>query len=196
MYIKRLLDQTASIAELNQIAQKAEAKISFWGARYVSFTNSQYEGTLHIDAMAARVIQLAKERGFAFTTEEREIGRLLEKRILQIYKDNDGIIYKINCLTLLFIKIRAGFSIFFQKGVLGWNTLENSYMFPWQKTFYSYVRWIWMEKGFNRQEDSYHRMFDYYTEEQCASNICGVDPLIGDCYWDDNSGTCFDPFEP
>ena len=49
MHICEKLRQSSSFAELSEIAQNAEPKISFWGCRYLVFNHPEYEGELHSD---------------------------------------------------------------------------------------------------------------------------------------------------
>lgn len=59
MQIQNTLSHVNSFFDLLPIVKEAKAELSFFGAQYVSVTG--YEGTLEIDALAAKVIDLVKK---------------------------------------------------------------------------------------------------------------------------------------
>lgn len=83
MYINEALSQIDSFSEMEPIAQKAQAKLSFWGTRYLYVEG--YEGTLDIDAIGARVIEILHRIRCEFTEAERKPGDRLEIKIIQLY---------------------------------------------------------------------------------------------------------------
>jgi len=174
MNVKDLLMQTASIAEIERIIQSAEAKVSFWGSRYISFTDPEYEGTLHIDDLAARVIQIAKERGFEFTQEERVTGRDLAQRITQLYDNCDALVDQVNCLTYCFIKLRKVFSLVFGSGMIMRD--ENSSNVC-GVGICSRTEWAWISSTLPFI-CIYAYVFDYYTDSQAQRENIKISPGI------------------
>ncbi|KIC71639.1 hypothetical protein DB41_AT00020 [Neochlamydia sp. TUME1] len=60
MGIKKILESVSSFTELKPLACKAKVHVSFWGTRYITVLG--YEGTLPIDALAGKVLELVKKK--------------------------------------------------------------------------------------------------------------------------------------
>ena len=83
MSLKVSLNNAKSFSELKPIVDKARIGLSFWGHRYIIAIG--YSGSLHIDALAARVIKLANNCKFNFSDSERMNGQFIASRINRIY---------------------------------------------------------------------------------------------------------------
>ena len=85
MQIQQKLSETKSFSGLLPLAEHAEAKLSFWESRYLCVVG--YEGTLGIDALASKTLELLHQANYEFSEEEREVGVRLAKRIDVLYND-------------------------------------------------------------------------------------------------------------
>jgi len=86
---------------LDAIVNRSQQNISFFGYRYI--TVKDYDFTIPIDALAAKVMEMIKSR-FDFTEEERAMGRRIVEKINTLYVENDA--KKVNWITRLFCIIR------------------------------------------------------------------------------------------
>lgn len=146
MNIKEALTKVQSFEELWPIVEQSNEKLSCLGARYISVHG--YEGTLHIDALAERVIAMVR-KNFEFTEQERKFGKLIAKKINHIYEENDKRIERSNCFTRILCMIRE-------------------FLFcPMLPTFGS-TRWVW-------RAESECFAFEYYTRSQFQS-VFGLSP--------------------
>lgn len=87
MNVNTSLPTVTSFVELKQIAESAEAKLSFWGPRDVYVQG--YDGILSIDDLAERTMKMLKLRKYAFSEEERAHGKILVGHINRIYREYD-----------------------------------------------------------------------------------------------------------
>jgi hypothetical protein len=117
MYIERAVSDTQSFSGLLPIAEQAEARLSFWGYQYV-YVNG-YEGTLHIDALASRVLELLREVDYEFSEAERESGKQLAEKIDRLYVDTDRQFSEANCFTQAMTVLREIISRIFNYCILG-----------------------------------------------------------------------------
>lgn len=88
MSINTVLSTAISFVELKQIAEIAKSNLSFWGSRNVCVLG--YEGTLSIDDLAERTMEILKQRQYEFSKEERADGSVLVRHINRIYREYDA----------------------------------------------------------------------------------------------------------
>lgn len=150
--IKKALANCNSIEELYRISEKANTKVAWWGKRYIYVEG--YKGKLHIEALNIRVVELVK-KNFEFTEPEREMGKKIAAKITYLYKANDELVKKSNCLTKLLCKILNFFS-----------SLKDCGYGP---------RFHWGEY----YEDGDCIIFDYYTQKQ-FQNVFNRLPLANE----------------
>lgn len=105
MNIKMAVSRACSFSELMTIAEHAEARFSFWGTRYVCSTG--YEGTLSIDAFAARTLELVKQFNYEFSLTEHASGRRLAKKIDVLYDKNDEQVSQAACFSRILHVLRV-----------------------------------------------------------------------------------------
>jgi len=86
---------------MDVIVERAEEGISFFGYRYIKVKG--YSGTVPIDALAAKVMDMVKPR-FDFDEGQRAVYKRMAERITHLYKANDK--RCVNCFTLFFCAIR------------------------------------------------------------------------------------------
>jgi hypothetical protein len=86
MHIQQKISETRSFSELLPLSQHAEVKLSFWGGRYVCVDG--YKGTLDVDALASKTLELLRQKKYEFSEDERVIGRQLASRIDVLYNDS------------------------------------------------------------------------------------------------------------
>lgn len=160
MNIEQILTNATSVVDLLLIARVATTHLSFWGSRYVCVTG--YNGTLDLDALAAKVIELV-ERSPHFNEQERTCGREIASLIdRNIYDAIDIQVNNSNCLTSLFVQLRDVCTViflFFRDGITG--CLSQG------------TRWDWKEAKIPFLS-LYHNVFELYTAEQ-FKNQHGVD---------------------
>lgn len=104
MNLEAIVSRTDSLLELGQIADKAEPKLSFWGARYLCVQG--YQDTLHIDSLADRVIELHRKKQCEYTKAEREVGRILSQKINHLYDLHYTQLWQANYLTRILVILR------------------------------------------------------------------------------------------
>ncbi len=90
-----------------------QENISFWGSRYITISmligGVRVKGTVHIDALATRVVKLVQEHKFEYSQEERRIGSLISRKIDQLYDANDRRLNNRNFLTRVLYVLREFF---------------------------------------------------------------------------------------
>jgi hypothetical protein len=142
MDIQAAVSSARSFSELRLIAERAEPHFSFWGSRYV--TASGYEGTLDIDALASRTMELLDQFNFEFSLAEHNAGKRLAARIDRIYDEHNDQVDQADCFTRVLDVLRNFPCAFFNFLIYGDRGVV--------------VRW----RG---HSDSNHS-FDYYTRMQ------------------------------
>jgi hypothetical protein len=75
--------RTDSIIALQSVLQQTDENISFFGFRFVY--NRNYNEKLPIDSLANRIMELAKQKKFEFSDEERAAGKKICARIIILY---------------------------------------------------------------------------------------------------------------
>ncbi len=93
--------------ELYNLVENAEAKLSFWGARYVCVPG--YEGTVSTCDLAVRVSKMVIIN-VDFDEKERSFGKKIAEKVRVLDKELWRLKCQANCLTRIFIEIRALFS--------------------------------------------------------------------------------------
>ena len=125
-----------------------QENISFWGSRYITISmligGVRVKGTVHIDALATRVVKLVQEHKFEYSQEERRIGSLISRKIDQLYDANDRRLNNRNFLTRGVYVLREFFK---------WFNFRNV----------SITRWDWRE---DEGEFEFCNIFKYYTKAQ------------------------------
>jgi hypothetical protein len=96
--------RTDSIITLQSVIQQTDEDISFFGFRFVY--NRNYNGKLAIDTLADRIMELAKQKKFEFSDEERAAGKKICARIIILYSNNKKKINEKNYFTRKLCKIR------------------------------------------------------------------------------------------
>jgi len=81
--IQSKLNNVISFAELEPIVKEAKEDISFCGVRYIYVPG--YEGSLHIDALAEKVMELVR-KNFDFDEQERSVGQRIASKITLFFK--------------------------------------------------------------------------------------------------------------
>ncbi len=120
MNIQIALNTVNSFAELKSISQQAKSNLSFWGSREVSATG--YEGTIPLDALAERVIQLLHQKQYEFNENERAVGLALVWQINRIYDEHDLQYDQSGILTKLLTNWNA-----FVLTLIKWSDIRNKW---------------------------------------------------------------------
>jgi len=145
------LAATQSFADLCVLVRNAKVHLSFWGRRYIKVAG--YSGTLPIDALAQRVLELVKQNP-NFDQSERSHGKTIAALIDQFYDTSDQQVIDSSWLTKKFVSLR---------------NLPNHLSFCSSRNC-SKTRWIWKECetviSWHGEHRGYHKIFEYYTKEQ------------------------------
>jgi hypothetical protein len=124
MQIQQRLSETQSFSGLLPLAEHAEAKLSFWESRYLCVAG--YEGTLGIDALASKTLELLHQANYEFSEEEREVGVRLARRIDVLYNDiNIQIANYSCCKKTIFFFINVVSSLFY--GIIGHPDIRSKW---------------------------------------------------------------------
>ncbi len=142
MSVQTVVSRASSFSELLPIAERAEPHFSFWGSRYVSV--SGYEGTLDIDALAARTMELRRQLNFGFSLAEHTAGKRLAERIDRIYDDHQWQVSQANCFTRVLDFLRG-----FPCALFNYLAYKDRGVI---------IRW--------RGQEQRNNSFDYYTRAQ------------------------------
>ncbi len=152
-----LLNNARSFADIVPIVEQAEARLSFWGTRYV-YLPIRNE-TLPIDAIAAKVIQLIRQNPDS-VEDQRAVGRRIASLVDRIYQTSDQQVAQSNCLTWLFVFLRNLPNLLDRSGVLtsswtsyAWRDCEHYTLIGYRQRFDYYTR------------EQYLRNFHHYPEE-------------------------------
>ncbi len=140
MNLTVVIEKSSIDQEFLAIAANAKPGISFFGRRYIQVHG--YKGHASIDAMAERVIAIARDKILPFNQAERAVGVKIAEHITQIYNESDLIEGKSNCFTRLCCAVHE----FFVQFSIGYN--GNS------RTNTSLTRSIWhddFDGGFNQR---------------------------------------------
>lgn len=147
MGIKKILESVSSFTELKPLACKAKVHVSFWGTRYITVLG--YEGTLPIDALAGKVLELVKKNPH-FDETERECGKAIVYPIDMLYRNSDRMAKIRNCFTRLLLFLRLlPIKIKPRRTDIPWRWRECDS--PWYTFDYT---------------DGYYKVFYYYTRKQ------------------------------
>ena len=133
------LDSILSLYELSEIASKAKLRLSNCGR--VKIIVDEFQGSLGLDALTIKILEIAKIMNYEFNNEDRKNGKKIRKKIDSIYWKYDELYNASSLLKRIFI--------IFTTKIL---ELINS-------DFSKSVRVKW-------EEDSYYRMFNLYTYNQ------------------------------
>ena len=142
MNVQETVSSARSFSSLLTIAERAEPHFSIWGSRYISV--SGYEGTLDVDALAARTMELLNQLNYGFSLAEHTAGKRLEERIDRIYDDHKRQVAQANVVTRILDFLREfpcalfNYLVYGDKGVL----------------------WKW------RGQEQRSQSFDFYTRAQ------------------------------
>lgn len=99
-----LTNAVSSFKDLWSIVEKAEADISFWGARYVRAVG--YEGRCPLDTLTGLVVEMIEDRRkIKLDEDECSSGRSIKEKIDGFYTKTDQKINEKNILTRLFFII-------------------------------------------------------------------------------------------
>ncbi|CRX37631.1 hypothetical protein [Estrella lausannensis] len=101
IHLQTALCRASNFFEIAPIVKNAKEDISFFGGRYIYAEG--YEGTVDIDAIAARFMEL-QETHFEPTEEERKLGREITPLISKLYESNYS--RDKNILTRIFCAFR------------------------------------------------------------------------------------------
>jgi len=163
MNIQTALSNARSFSELLPIAQHAEVNISFWGSRYVCVNG--YQGTLEVDALASKTLELLRQTNYEFSEEEREVGKRLAGRIDNVYHDDMMQCINAPCFTQITM-----FFITFTSSIIDWIRGVPSTQFEW----YGLEQRLWHVSPPNYNSD-----FNYYTRAQLQA-VFGITPEEAD----------------
>ena len=156
MEIQTSLARASSFSELLQIAEHAEPHLSFWGSEFLSV--SGYEGTLSINALAARTLELLNQLNYEFSEVERENGMRLASKIDDIYCNRDELPKNSHCITKIMRLFRVILSF-------EWIFYDDTH---------PRTRWhgdLWLYGLGRMQNDD----FEYYTHPQFQQKF-GLSP--------------------
>lgn len=78
-----------------------------WRGRFIQVVG--YDGSIEIDALASRVIQIIKDKNFGFAEPERAIGKAIARQINQLYDASDRQLGNSNCFIRLLSLVREVF---------------------------------------------------------------------------------------
>ncbi|CAF23422.1 hypothetical protein [Candidatus Protochlamydia amoebophila] len=145
MHLENSLYQTDKFVELEPVIEHVKEGITFWGTRYVYFSESS--DRFHIDILARRVIELMEKTRFEYTEEERNAGKKIASKINQIYQDNDKRLSRKWFLTRFFCYLQDNIGML-REGGYG----PHFYWKSDNKTFNYYTASQYQEK-FNRMPD-------------------------------------------
>ena len=137
--INDVLPIIRSFAALRPIAEKAEAKLSFWGYRDVEVSKSDgslFEGSLSLNALPALFIQMA-EQSSNFNEQDGRVGKCIEKHINRIYKKSDALISERNYFTQFLAYARDFFS-----GLYECCTGADSTQIRWEGEFGTHLTYF------------------------------------------------------
>lgn len=166
MNIHTALSGARSFSELLPIADHAEAKLSSWGERYICVAG--FSGTLHIDALASRTMELLRQLNYEFSESEREPGKHLAKKIDKLYEDSFRQAEEANPFTRAFNILREIIS-----GLFNYFSSTHSIWFQWH------------QGSFQHNVDFY-----FYTQMQLQT-VFGISPEEAerrDCCRDSRDG--------
>jgi len=142
MNVQETVSSARSFSSLLTIAERAEPHFSFWGCRYVSV--SGYEGTLDINALAARTMELLHQFNHAFSPAEHTAGKRLAERIDRIYDDHQRQVAQADFFTRVLDVLRILPCGLFNYLVYG----DRGVLYKW------------------RGQEQHNDSFDYYTLAQ------------------------------
>ena len=149
--LRTAIGAARSFRELCPLVRHAEVRLSFWGSRYIQVQG--YRGTLPIDALAKRVMELIKQNP-NFDQHERSHGKTIAPIIDQIYDQSDK-------------QVAEG--AWFTKVFFWFRNIPNLIAGP------SFTRWIWKDCDETLASSfpvkSYHKFFKYYTKEQHERDV-------------------------
>lgn len=151
MDIQTALSRTHSFSELLPIASQAEAKLSCLGCGYLCVAG--YSGTIHIDALASRTLELLRRSNYEFSEAEREPGKRLAGRIDVLYHDIDMQLIGAGCFTKTLNILRE-----LATAIFDWISGVKSVRFEWHGL-----------------AQSPNNDFQYYTRTQ-FQNLFGISP--------------------
>ena len=106
MKINECLEKTQSFAELRKIVEKSQPNLSFFGSRYI--TVEGYEGTLPINSLAKRVLEI-RNKDFEFDEIERSHGHYIVHKINEIHNKSELQIEQSNRFTWLLTNVQIIF---------------------------------------------------------------------------------------
>lgn len=152
MKITEAFESAFSIHALKPLVEQATTEVSFWGTRYICVHG--HEGTLSIDSLASRVMDIAEKQRFTFSEEERLEGMVISEKIDLLYRTNDAKVKLRNYFTQLFVYLRDALGFCFKSSNL-----------PSYANSSSKIRWCWIDCE-NVNETGYNKIFYYYTREQ------------------------------
>jgi hypothetical protein len=145
MNLQAVVSNARSFSELLPIAQRAEPHLSFWGSCYI--TVAGYEGSIDIDGLASRTLQLMRQFNHDFSIREHTAGKRLAARIDRIYDKHIEQIEDAHCFTRILFAL--------------WN---------WPCAIFNYL--VYKDRGvlmnWRGQEQSNH-YFNYYSRTQFQS---------------------------
>lgn len=137
-----------TFSELRSIVDHASEGLTFMGYRYLRVDG--YNGTVSIDALAARVMELVNKCNFNFSFMERRHGRAIAHKITRMYRSNDKRVQSQNFLIKFMDDLR--------------NIPYRLYdMYAKEGRYCSATRWYWMEAV---GESQYCNVFNFYTRNQ------------------------------
>ena len=151
---------------MRRLAQNSEAKLSFWGKRYIVIggdASTRYSS----DFLANKAIELLRLNPH-FNEMEREIGKVFANRIDQIYNDSDRLVNQSNWFTNILASIR--------------DLLDQTRGSSMQSYACSLTRWRWREcerdvyEGKKGVRQIFHR---FYTREQYQEVFAEPPPTSG-----------------
>ncbi len=151
--IRFALKEVETFSQLKFIAKKAKARLSPSGKRYIIVRG--HEGTLPIDALAAKVLELVKKNP-DFDEVERRHGKAIIKSIGSIYMKSYRQIVNAKGLTKFLAKLRG-----IPYLILSCFSRD-----------YSKIQWNWryceIETEFTSNPDNRgnYRVFELYTKNQ------------------------------
>ena len=161
--LETTLNTAATFEALNNIVQRAEAGLSFWGWRHISVPG--YNDLLSIDILISCICRVIGQNP-DFSEDDRESGKILANKIDQIYDMSDLLVSQSRCLTRLFVAVRE----WFVEQRASWRNwpYNNIAMTP---------RWRWRDcEAEGLLETSIRQLFACYTEQQYRNKF-GHSPL-------------------
>lgn len=166
MKVEKSSNESSPFAKFHELAQKAEAKLSLLGSRYIYISNS--EEVLNFDDFVMDMGELLYENRH-FDESERPYIKEISIKINQLYKISDEQVENSNFFTWLINRIREIFC-----KIIRWKPNHASIRWVWSDCkiehiipecdMYKYYTPIQFEKNFGYIPTKENNALDFYIE--------------------------------